>query len=69
MLAEILKQSTGKLTWLRLQRVVEGEISLSHSYGSFSHEDVGVPKQRKGVYFGVPKTNGDRGAKRRRLFS
>ena len=26
MLAKILKQSTGKLAWLRLQRVVEGEV-------------------------------------------
>ena len=26
MLAEILKQSTGKLTWLRFQRVVEGKL-------------------------------------------
>ena len=45
MLAKILKQSTGKLAWLRLQRVVEGGSALSHSYGSFSHDDVGVPKQ------------------------
>lgn len=45
MLAKILKQSTGKLTWLRLQRVVEGGIALSHSDGSFSHDNVGVPKQ------------------------
>ena len=49
MLAEILKQSTGKLTWLRLQRVVEGKIALSHGYGSFSHDDVGEPKQWKGA--------------------
>ena len=47
MLAKILKQSTGKLAWLRLQRVVEGGSGLSHSYGSFSHDDVGVPKQWK----------------------
>ena len=40
-----LKQSTGKLAWLRLQRVVEGGSGLFHSYGSFSHDDVGVPKQ------------------------
>ena len=45
MLAKLLKQSTGKLAWLRLQRVVEGGSALSHSYGSFSHDDVGVPKQ------------------------
>ena len=38
------EQSTGRLTWLRLQRVVE-ENALSYSYGLSSHDDVGVPKQ------------------------
>ena len=55
---EIIKAKHRQVSMVTLSACCGGEIALSHSYGSFSHDNVGEPKQWKGVSLVYQKQKG-----------